>query len=160
MSAKGSSTFGAGLAFGSPFALSEGGRAGAKNFGAPSHAGADGEAFGAGRTGPDAAPVGGALVTVGAVGGAVFAAGTACSGFAAATPCSAFVDMMTCSAFAVATACSAFSGRGGGVGATGGAAGGFTGPLESALSLRGTAALPLLAGALAGMIGGGIPGRG
>jgi hypothetical protein len=160
MSANGSSTFGAGLAFGSPFPLSEGGRAGAEYFGAPSDPGADGETFGAGRAGPQAAPGAGAFVTVGAAGGAVFAAGTACSGFAApAAPCSAFVDMMGCSAFATTTAESCFSGRDIVAGAAGAGPGGLTGAFATALSLRGTA-LPLLAGALAGMIGGGIPGRG
>ena len=52
MSAKGSSTFSAGLAFGSPFALSTGGRAGAKNFGAPSDAGAEGGALAWAAPGP------------------------------------------------------------------------------------------------------------
>jgi hypothetical protein len=151
---------GAGLAFGSPLPLSEGGRAGAKNFGAPSDPGADGEAFGVGRTGPKIAPaLGGTFVTVGAVGGAVFAAGTACSGFAVAAPCSAFVDAMTCSAFATATAGSCFSGRDVVAGVAGAGPGGLTEFFTAARSLRGTA-LPLLAGALAGMIGGGIPGRG
>jgi hypothetical protein len=130
MSAKGSSTFGAGLALDSPFALSAGGRAGARNFGAPSDAGAEDTAFGVERAGAQAALAGGVFVTVGAVGGAVFA---------------------------VATACSAFSGPG--AGATGGAADGLTGPLARLLSLKGTA-FARLAGAVAGTIGGGIPERG
>ena len=79
MSPKGSSTFTAALAFGSAFALSVGGRAGAKNFGAPSEAGDEGMAFGVGRATAEDAFAGEALtfVTVGAAGGAVFAAGTA-----------------------------------------------------------------------------------
>ena len=150
MSAKGSSAFGAGLAFGSPFALSAGGRAGAKNFGAPSDAGAEGGAFGVGRAGAEAALAGGTFVTVGAAGGAVFAGATAGSAFAAAT---------ACSAFAAATACSCLSGRDVGAGAAGDEAGGLTGPFEGPLSLRGTA-LPRFAEALDGTIGGGIPARG
>jgi hypothetical protein len=150
MSAKGSSTFGAGLAFDSPFALSAGGRAGAKNFGAPSNAGPEDGAFGVERAGAEAALAGGAFVTVGAAGGAVFAVATAGPVFRAAP---------ACSALPAATACSAFSGPGGGAGAAGGAAGGLTGPLGGPLSLKGTA-FTRLAGALAGTIGGGIPERG
>jgi hypothetical protein len=159
MSAKGSSTFGAGLAFDSPFALSAGGRAGAKNFGAPSNAGPEDGAFGVERAGAEAALAGGAFVTVGAAGGAVFAVATAGPVFRAVTACSALPAATACSALPAATACSAFSGPGGGAGATGGAAGGLTGPLGGPLSLKGTA-FTRLAGALAGTIGGGIPERG
>jgi hypothetical protein len=159
MSAKGSSTFGAGLAFDSPFAFSAGGRAGAKNFGAPSNAGAEDGAFGVERAGAEAALAGAAFVTVGAVGGAVFAVATAGPVFRTVPACSALAAAPACCAVAAGTACSAFSGPGAGAGATGGAADGFTGPLEGVLSLKGTA-FARLPGALAGTIGGGIPERG
>jgi hypothetical protein len=114
-------------------------------------------AFGVERPGAEAALAGGAFVTVGAVGGAVFAVATAGPVFRAMTACSALAAAPACSVFAVATACSAFSGPG--AGATGGAADGLTGPLARLLSLKGTA-FARLAGAVAGTIGGGIPERG
>ena len=79
MSAKGSSTFSAGLTFGSPFALSAGGRPEAEYFGAPSDGGAEAGGFGAGRAA--VALAGGTFVTVGAAGGAVLAGATARLGF-------------------------------------------------------------------------------
>ena len=139
MSAKGSSTFSAGLTFGSPFALSAGGRPEAEYFGAPSDDGAEAGGFGAGRAA--VALAGGAFVTVGAAGGAVLAGATAGS------------------VFAGATAGSCFSGRNVGEVAAGDEAGGLAGPLGEALSLSGPT-LPRFGGGAAGTIGGGIPGRG
>ena len=130
MSAKGSSTFSAGLTFGSPFASSAGGRPEAEYFGAPSDDGAEAGGFGAGRAG--VALAGGTFVTVGAAGGAVLAG---------------------------ATAGSCFSARNVGEVAAGDEAGGLAGPLGEALSLNGPT-LPRFGGGAAGTIGGGIPGRG
>ena len=138
MSAKGSSTFSAGLTFGSPFALSAGGPE-AEYFGGPSDGGAEASGFGAGRAA--VALAGWTFVTVGAAGGAVLAGATAGS------------------VFAGATAGSCFSERNVGEVPAGDETGGLAGPFGEALSLSGPT-LPRFGGGAAGTIGGGIPGRG
>lgn len=161
MSAKGSSAFGAGLSFGGALALSAAGKASADfcvplaagartpgtDVGVPSDAGAECWTLGAGCV-AEAAFAGGTIVPIGDARASVFAGAAAGS---------VFVGPTVCSAFGVVTACSGFAGRG--AGATVGWAGGLPGALGSAVSL-GRAAGVRFAEAPAGMIGGGIDGRG